>query len=77
MSGHRLRHVSYRRQAAAGKNVSLDEVDAGLVLVVTLVGYRDLLKPDGQMQPDILQLLLNKAEELGFATYELIFVKHD
>jgi len=39
--------------------------------------YLWILSRTPQMEPDILQSLVNKARELGFATDELIFVKHD
>ena len=39
--------------------------------------YLWILSRTAQMQPDILQSLVNKARELGFATDELIFVEHD
>jgi apolipoprotein D and lipocalin family protein len=39
--------------------------------------YLWILSRTAQMQPDILRSLGNKAPELGFATDELIFVKHD
>ena len=39
--------------------------------------YLWILSRTSQMQPDVLQSLVNKASELGFATDELIFVKHD
>lgn len=39
--------------------------------------YLWILSRTAQMQPDILQSLVGKARELGFATDELIFVEHD
>jgi apolipoprotein D and lipocalin family protein len=39
--------------------------------------YLWILSRTAQMQPDTLRSLVNKARELGFATDELIFVKHD
>jgi apolipoprotein D and lipocalin family protein len=39
--------------------------------------YLWILSRTAQMQPDVLQSLINKASELGFATDELIFVEHD
>ena len=39
--------------------------------------YLWILSRTAQMQPDVLQSLVNKANELGFATDELIFVEHD
>ena len=39
--------------------------------------YLWILSRTSQMRPDVLQSLVNKASELGFATDELIFVKHD
>jgi len=39
--------------------------------------YLWILSRAAQMQPDTLRSLVNKARELGFATDELIFVKHD
>ena len=39
--------------------------------------YLWILSRTAQMQPDVLQSLINKANELGFATDELIFVEHD
>ena len=39
--------------------------------------YLWILSRTSQMQPDVLQSLVNKASELGFATDELIYVKHD
>lgn len=39
--------------------------------------YLWILSRTYKMQPDILRSLVNKARELGFATDELIFVRHD
>ena len=39
--------------------------------------YLWILSRTAQMQPDILQSLVNNARELGFATDELIFANHD
>jgi apolipoprotein D and lipocalin family protein len=39
--------------------------------------YLWILSRTPQLPPDILQSLVNKARELGFATDELIFVKQD
>jgi len=39
--------------------------------------YLWILSRTSQMQPDVLQSLVNKASELGFATDELIFVEHN
>jgi len=39
--------------------------------------YLWILSRTPQMDPSILQSLVDKASELGFATDELIFVKHD
>ncbi len=39
--------------------------------------YLWILSRTAQMEPDVLQSLVNKARELGFATDELIFVEHD
>jgi apolipoprotein D and lipocalin family protein len=39
--------------------------------------YLWILSRTAKMQPEILQSLVNKARELGFATDELIFVEHD
>jgi apolipoprotein D and lipocalin family protein len=39
--------------------------------------YLWILSRTSQMQPDVLQSLVNKASELGFVTDELIYVRHD
>jgi len=39
--------------------------------------YLWILSRTPQMEPKILQSLVNKARKLGFATDELIFVRHD
>ena len=39
--------------------------------------YLWILSRTAQMEPDVLQSLVNRARELGFATDELIFVEHD
>ena len=39
--------------------------------------YLWILRRTPQMDPSILQSLVDKASELGFATDELIFVRHD
>jgi apolipoprotein D and lipocalin family protein len=39
--------------------------------------YLWILSRTPQMEPDVLQSLVDKARELGFATDELIFVEHD
>ena len=39
--------------------------------------YLWILSRTPQMEPNILQSLVNKARKLGFATDELIFVRHD
>jgi apolipoprotein D and lipocalin family protein len=39
--------------------------------------YLWILSRTAQMAPDVLQSLVDKARELGFATDELIFVEHD
>jgi len=58
--------------------VELDKVDYQYSLVVgPSRDYLWILSRTPKMQPDILQSLVNRAEELGFATKELIFVKHD
>jgi apolipoprotein D and lipocalin family protein len=39
--------------------------------------YLWILSRTPQMEPNVLQSLVNRARELGFATDELIFVEHD
>lgn len=58
--------------------VELDKSDYQYSLVVGPDrDYLWILSRTPQMDPDILRSLVDKARELGFATDELIFVKHE
>jgi apolipoprotein D and lipocalin family protein len=72
-------NVSFFGPFYGGYNiVELDKEDYQYSLVAgPNRDYLWILSRTPQMEPDILQSLVNRAGELGFATDELIFVEHD
>jgi len=72
-------NVSFFGPFYGGYNiVELDKQDYQYSLVVgPNRDYLWILSRTPQMEPNVLQSLVNRAGELGFATDELIFVEHD